>query len=203
MKLNKIFSLTLALLIVLALSACLPQKQDLSKTEEAIQAIPENWEVFDSPNHKFKLHYPPHWQIQPEIDRQDLLAMTLFFEDQSQEQVAFWDNTVGIPYYQIAVRIEDNPDNLSSLDWVVKQVIPEAQEQAKQRYESAALGSHQEVKETGPVTPPGSGDMTSISFAPDNGKAYTFTYYGYAHEETHELYLEEFEQMLAGLEFTP
>ncbi len=191
----------------LSLSGCVPQKQGESPPaggqKEVIKPevqAPEGWLKYENQSHKFSFYYPPDWQLIPEIERDDLLTFSLEFNDTSQEQKTFWDNSLGYPYYSLAVRVEDNPENMSALDWAVKQYLPQSQEEMRQKYTPVAIGSHQFIKDSGPVTP--DGVYFGFQTCPGNAKAYSFVHRVDASKATEQKYLAEVEKILTTLQFT-
>jgi len=158
---------------------------------------------YRSDTHKFSFNYPSEWEIVPEIDKDSLLTMKLLFVDKSQAEREN-ELTGGMmpSEYWINVRVENNPDNLSAKDFGVKQYLSESKAEMKAKLKDFSLNGVDGYTDTGPVTPPSSGNWTGITLAPKNGKAYTFTYYAAAHPDTHEKYLEEFNQILETLKFT-
>jgi len=178
------------------LTGCLPKQktQEQKQTDQEETTVPANWQKFSNAVHKFSFFYPLHWTFRPEIDREDLLTFALEFNDDSQRQKTFWNNTVGYPYYSFSARIEKNPQNLSALDWEVRQVIDIAREEAKEGYHQVVVGPHQGVMKSGPTTP--AGINYSYTFCPGNGQAYNFVYWADAHVESQEKYLPEVKQIM-------
>ncbi len=196
--------LTIILILSLFLLSGCNQKQT-EKTGQTSQkaaikpTVPEGWLKYENTTHKLSFYYPPNWQLRPEIEREDLLTFSLEFNDTSQEQKTFWDNTTGYPYYSLTIKVKNNPDNLSALDWAVKQYLPQSQAEMKTKYTPATLGSHQFIKDSGPVTP--AGVYFSYQICPGNAKAYLFVHHADTSKKAEEKYLPAAEKILSSLEF--
>jgi len=165
--------------------------------------MPEGWVEYQSDTHKFSFNHPSTWEIVPEINKDSLLTMKLLLIDKTQAEREN-ELTGGMmpSEYWITVRVEGNPDNLSAKDFGVKQYLSQSRAEMKAKLKDYSLNGVEGYTDSGPVTPPSSGDWTQVSLGPKNGKAYSFVYYAAAHEQTHEKYLEEFYQILETLEFS-
>jgi hypothetical protein len=164
---------------------------------------PVDWQEYTSQTHKFSFHYGSDWELRPEIDREDLLTFFLVVEDENQEKRK--NELTGEMMtceYMISVRVEDNPDNLSAKEHELSRYIPQGRDTIAAGLEDITVAGIEGYKHSGPRTPPSSGDFTEIKLAPGNGKVYSFVYSAAAHPDTHEKYLEEFEQILETLEFS-
>lgn len=197
---KKLFTLTL-LFLILILSGCQPKSTSKTeqKTAEKKKNIPQGWVKYENADHKLSFYYPSQWQLKPEIERKDLLTLKLEFNDTSQEQKTFWDNTLGYPYYSLLIRVEDNPENMPALDWAVKQYLPESQAEMKAKYTPATIESYEFITSSGPVTP--AGVYFDYQICPGNNKAYLFIHQVDALKQTEGKYLPEVEKILTSLEF--
>lgn len=209
MKKSLILKSLFLLTVFLFLTGCLPKKPTVEKmqqgttgeqaeTGQAAANLPEGWQTYENKDHKLTLYYPGEWQLRPEIDKEDLLTFFLEFEDDSQEQKIFWDDTKGYPFYSLSVRVKDNPDNITALDWAVRQVIPQAKEEAKEKYESVSFGQYQGVMSSGPTSP--AGYHYEYIFCPGNGIAYTFVYTADTFKDTETKFKPTVEQMFNLME---
>jgi len=171
------------------------------KTAES--EMPEGWVGYQSDTHKFSFNHPSTWEIVPEIDKDSLLTMKLLLIDKAQaERENELTGGMMSSEYWITIRVEDNPDNMSAKDFGVKQYMSQSRAEMKAKLKDYSLNGVEGYTDSGPVTPPSSGDWTGVTLAPKNSKAYSLTYYAAAHSETHEKYLEEFHQILETLKFT-
>jgi len=172
----------------------------VAKTGES--QMSEGWTKYESETHKFSFSHPSAWEIVPEINKDSLLTMKLLLIDKTQAEREN-ELTGGMMFseYWITVRVENNPDNMLAKDFGVKQYISQSRAEMKAKLKDYSLNGVEGYTESGPVTPPSSGNWTGVNLAPKNGKFYRFTYYAAAHPETHEKYLEEFYQILETLEF--
>jgi len=160
------------------------------------------WQEFSQQNHKFSLRYPEGWLFVPEIERADLFTGVFEKEEESQEKVK--NEITGEMFtavYDISVRVEVNSDNLSAKEHELKRYIPEGRADIAAGLEDITIAGVEGFRDTGPSTPPSSGDWTGIKLAPGNGKVYSFVYHAAAHKETHEKYLDEFYKILETLKF--
>jgi hypothetical protein len=208
MKIKQTFTFIFVFLLVFILTGCSQAQQEKNKTQEQTKQettksipedekenpIPSDWQTYENQTHKLTLFYPSSWTLAPEIDKENLLTFSLSRNDDSQEMKTFWNGAKNYPYYALNVRIESNPQNLKPLDWAVKQVIPQAKEEAKKRYKEISLGSLEGIYESGPVEP--SGIMYHFIFCPENNKAYSFTYQADAFPKTQEKFLAEIKKII-------
>ncbi|MFC1627328.1 hypothetical protein ACFL18_02080 [Patescibacteria group bacterium] len=165
-------------------------------------AMPDGWVEYKSETHKFSFNHPSAWVIVPEINKDSLLTMKLLLIDKTQAEREN-ELTGGMmpSEYWITFRVEDNPDNMSAKDFGVKQYLSQSKAEMKAKFKDYSLNGVEGYTDSGPVTPPSSGNWTQVSLGPKNGKAYSFVYYAAAHPDTHKKYLEEFYQILETLEF--
>jgi hypothetical protein len=198
----------LAVLLTLVLIGGSCDKDKISQmtgglTDQTAESeVPEGWQTYTSEKHKFSFSYPEAWKIVPEVNRDDLLTMKLLLIDESQAERENELTGGMMPCeYWFTVRVEDNPENMSAKDFGVKQYLAQSREEMKAELKDYELNGVQGYTNSGPVTPPSSGNWSQVSLGPKNGKAYSFVYYAAAHPETHEKYLEEFNQILDTLEF--
>lgn len=178
----KKLSFLLLIISLLVLTGC-QKKTTFQPSPQPTITIPHDWQTYTSPDQKLTLYYPSDWQMVLEIAKPELLTFSLQLEEETD-------------YFQINFRAEPNPENLSSIDWAVHQVISEAREQSKQRYTPFTLGLYQGVTESGPVVPAGSGPMTAYIIAPGNNWAYEFTYTANA-PGLHEKFLPTLQQIIS------
>lgn len=202
MKTKKYFLLGL-LTFGLSLSACTPKTQlNTTNQNENSTVAHADWQELSFEKQKFSLHYPSNWNFKPEIERDNLLTGSLVLTDETQEKTKnLVTNEMFTPEYMINIRVEDNPDNLSASDFAVKQYLPQSRDKMKAKLTETKIAGQIATIDSGPTTPPGSGPYTEFIFAPKNNKAYYFTYWPAAHEETTDKYLEEFKKVLATLKF--
>jgi len=171
-------------------------------TETEKSQMPEGWVEYRSETHKFSFNHSSEWEIVPEINKDSLLTMKLLLFDKTQAERENELTGGMMPcQYWITIRVEDNPDNMLAKDFGVKQYISQSRAEMKAKLKDYSLNGLDAYTDSGPVTPPSSGNWTGVSLAPENGKFYSFTYYAAAHPDTHEKYLEEFYQILETLEF--
>jgi len=181
----------LIIFLVLGLSGCgMAKKTD---TEP-------DWVTFENKSQQFSFKYPQEWVLVPEIEKESLLTAFLKREDPSQEKVEVWNGELITPIYQIAIRAEDNPKNLSAREFELSR-YPSGGEEVGKSLEDITIAGVPGFKTSGPITPPGSGPMTNIVLAPGNGKIYSFVYTADAYPQTHEKFLPEFNQILETLKF--
>ena len=194
-------------MLVLALTlmgASCDKKEDAGVGKKTAKTVQDsNLKEYQSDTHKFSFSYPLEWEIVPEINKDSLLTMKLLLIDKTQAERENELTGEMMPCeYWITVRVEDNKDNLAAKDFGVKQYLSQSREEMKAKLKDYSLNGVDGYTDTGPVTPPSSGNWTGVTLAPENSKAYSFTYYAAAHADTHEKYLEEFNQILKTLKFT-
>ena len=215
------FKLSLLLVIVMAVALVGCQKQETGQgetspikkltkkvtgsKEETEEVGPyADWVVFDQPNHKFSLKHPQDWLYVPEIDKETLLTGTLEREDPEQED--FIDEMTREPFtvvYVINMRVEDNPNNLSAKEHELSTYIPQARADMESKLEEVTIAGIPGIKMADDIRQVNtSGGVTQYKLAPGNGKVYSFWYVASAHQDTHEKYLSEFEEILSTLKFT-
>jgi len=212
----KLFSKTvfvgLVLILGFSLSGCLKQAEEgktggpiakLTGQKETKTDKYTDWAIFERPKHKFSFKHPKEWLFVPEIDKESLFTGGLDRKDPAQEK--FVDEITGEPFtvvYAINMRVEDNLKNLSAGDYELAKYIPQGRADIESKFTDVTFGGSQGIKIANEVTQVNtSGPVVEYLLAPGNGKVYRFVYVASAHKQTHNQYLEEFEQILSTLTF--
>lgn len=199
------FKVGLVILALSLLGAGCDKKADIGVDKETTRTVQHSdWNEFNKPNHKFSLKYPQGWEWKPEIDKPTRLTGFLEREDATQEKVK--DQIQGGTFtasYNLNIRVEDNQENLSAKEVVLKGYLSSARPDIEKTLETVTIAGVEAVKvNSDAVQVNSSGPVVEYRLAPNNGKVYTFLYVGWAHPETHEKYLDEFHQILETLKFT-
>jgi len=208
---KKLAVISLIAIFGFSVSACTHQDQSgekggpiakLTGKKEAEVDKYAGWTDFDRPVHKFSLKYPQGWVFVPEIDKESLFTGGLDREDPTQEK--FINEITGEPFtvvYTINMRVEDNPENLSARDKELSRYIPQGRASIAETLEDITMVGIEGIKNVGPTQVNTSGPTIQYKLAPGNGKVYSFVYVASAHKQTHNQFLEEFEQILSTLVF--
>lgn len=176
-----------------------------NKSAEKINKVEHvGWSEFSKLEHKFSLKHSGGWVWKPEIDKPERL--TGFFEREDATQEAVKDEIQGGVFpasYNLNIRVEDNKENLSAKEVVLKRYLTSRRSEVEKTLEAVTIAGVEGVKvKNDAVQVNSSGPIVEYVLVPKNGKVYTFLYVGWAHPETHEKYLEEFRQILETLEFS-
>jgi len=160
--------------------------------------IPSGWKKFQSQEYPFQFHYSPDWELKGPNSGENYYNLSLEKKDSEQEEVTIFPEPMTAAYY-INVNVQDNPQAMTAKQKRLSYFSEDSQQKAEAEMEEVEIDGVQGVRFQEPSAPSsGLSTMVSVVY---NGKFYNFTYSALAHQETHNKYLDYFDQVLQTVKF--
>lgn len=151
--------------------------------------------IYKNQQHHLSFRYPSDWQLEEIADEPQFLSLILKKEDEGQEKVLVPGGEKAVPVYSISVRVNNNPQQLSAMDYYLNQFASGSRAQAEEKIEKLTLSGRPAIKYLEGAAP-ASGPSTMVLVAKGD-KIYSFSYSALAQKETHEKFLDQFNLLLA------
>jgi hypothetical protein len=191
MKKNSLFFIFLSLVLVMvSLGGCLPVKKEgglEKKSAEEETQIPSGWQEYQDEERKLAFAYPPDWQFSVFTDQPKMFGISVKKDD---------------PYYSINITVQDNPQGLSAKEERLSQFMAGTSRETEAAKLLEIMVDGQKAVRYAEGAAPASGPSTVVSVA-YAGKIYRFTYSAMATQETHEKFLDVFDQLMQTVKFLP
>lgn len=191
--------LTLPFLVLMAvfLSGCLLEKKE-PKVETIEEKVPADWQTYKNDKYKFSFQYPADWEFEVTFDQEDLFGIDIVKKDTTQEKLLLYEEEM-VPSYNMMVRVEPNPENISAKEKRLSYFGAQSREQEEKNLKPYTVGGVEGIRFF-EGSAPASGPVTMVLLT-HGGSFYQFSYGALAHQETHEKFLKDFELLLSTVEF--
>jgi len=177
------------------------QRQEFAQIFSTFKLLDEmaNWKTYTNNELGFQFEYPPDWELKLRSETESLLQMTLIKEDSTQGDAQFFNGETSekiTPTYFIQVLVKDNPQNLSSKDYFLRNdaSVPEDE------LAVVKVNGKNAVKTNG--QPGNTSFPAAIIYVVSKGRVYIINYGARAHESTNLKYFNVFEEVLSTFKFT-
>lgn len=188
-----IFSL---FLLVGVLGGCLPQGD--KKEEVVLEEKTADWKEYQNQERKLSFKHPLDWQFSLINDTPQMFGAELKKEDESQEKIVVYTEEM-VPYYSINISIVNNPKGLTAREHRLSQFGASSRAREEANLVDVRVGGQEGVRYSEGAAPSsGSSIMVAVAYS---GKIYRFTYSALATEETHQKFLEVFDQLINTVKF--
>jgi hypothetical protein len=176
------------------LSGCI-----LEKKERGSQiTVPADWQTYQNEDKKLSFQYPLDWQFNLILDEPEMFGAELKKEDSEQEKILVYEEEM-VPFYSININVSSNPQGLSARESRLNQFAAASREAEEAKLISLKVNGQEGVKYLEGTAPASGSSMVVVVAYGD--KLYRFTYSALATPETHEKFLNVFDQLLASVKF--
>lgn len=158
------------------------------------------WKTYTNNKYGYSFKYPTDWTLEEnEMQGFQSIALTKTDNTQEQEQVLLPGDQNADVIYKIITRVETNPKGYTAKEYLLQNISPESLSDYEKNLEEINLNGFPAIKRKEACAP--CSGMEVIITLIHRDKIYSLSYGAMAHEETHDKFLNTFNQILSTFRF--